>query len=135
MKRSVIKVKVHETKAQSYKFEKNNGPSLFPSNAMSGYVNSYFKFYFLVVRLKISYCFPVNMYTEKRRELWNKLFDPDTYIHTGDFMKKVLTTTCALKDRYIVSIERVYTPSTFYMKSAVCEKGPIKKETFLWDGL
>ena len=38
---------------------------------------------------------------------------------TGDFMKKVPTATCALRDRYIVSIERVYTLSTFYMKSAV----------------
>ena len=38
---------------------------------------------------------------------------------TGDFMKKVPTATCALRDRYIVSIERVYTPSTFYIKSAV----------------
>jgi len=35
-------------------------------------------------------------------------------------MKKVPTATCVLGDRYIVSIERVYTPSTFYMKSAVC---------------
>ena len=34
-------------------------------------------------------------------------------------MKKVLRATCALRDRYIVSIERVYTPSTFYVKSAV----------------
>ena len=42
---------------------------------------------------------------------------------TGDFMKKVPTATCALIDRQIqiVSIERVYTPSTFYMKSAVAE--------------
>ena len=40
-------------------------------------------------------------------------------IDTGDFMKKVPTATCALRDRYIVSIERVYTHSTFYMKSAV----------------
>ena len=37
-------------------------------------------------------------------------------------MKKVLTATCALRDRYIVSIERLYTPSTFYMKSAVVNK-------------
>ena len=35
-------------------------------------------------------------------------------------MKKVPTATFSLRDRYIVSIERVYTPSTFYMKSAVC---------------
>ena len=34
-------------------------------------------------------------------------------------MKKVPTATSALRDRYIVSIERVYTPSTFYMKSSV----------------
>ena len=40
---------------------------------------------------------------------------------TGDFMKKVLPATCALRDRWIVSIEQVYTPSTFYMKSAVAK--------------
>ena len=34
-------------------------------------------------------------------------------------MKKVPTATCALRDRQIVSIERVYTPITSYMKSAV----------------
>ena len=34
-------------------------------------------------------------------------------------MEKVPTATCALRDRYIVSIERVYTPSAFYMKLAV----------------
>ena len=34
-------------------------------------------------------------------------------------MKKVPTATCALRDKYIVSIERVYTPSTFYIQSAV----------------
>ena len=39
--------------------------------------------------------------------------------HTGNFMKNVPTATCALMDRLIVSIERVSTPSTFYMKSAV----------------
>ena len=38
---------------------------------------------------------------------------------TGDVMKKVPTATCALRDRLIVSIERVYTPNTFYMESAV----------------
>ena len=38
---------------------------------------------------------------------------------TGDFIKKVLTATCGLRDRQIVSIEQVYTPSTFYMKPAV----------------
>ena len=40
---------------------------------------------------------------------------------TGNFMKKVPTATCALGDRWIVSIERVYAPSTFNMKSAVAE--------------
>ena len=40
---------------------------------------------------------------------------------TGDFMKKVPTATCALRDRKIDFIERVYTSSTFYMKSAVYE--------------
>ena len=39
--------------------------------------------------------------------------------YTGDFMKKVPKATFALRDRQIVSIERVYTPSTFYMKTAV----------------
>ena len=34
-------------------------------------------------------------------------------------MKKVPTATCAFRDRWIVSIERVYTQRTFYMKSAV----------------
>ena len=34
-------------------------------------------------------------------------------------MKRVPTATSALRDRKIVSIERVYTPSTLYMKSAV----------------
>ena len=38
---------------------------------------------------------------------------------TGDFMKKVPTATFVLRDRYIVSLELVYTPNTFYMKSAV----------------
>ena len=38
---------------------------------------------------------------------------------TGDFMKKVPTATCALRNRKVVSVERVYTPSTFYIKSAV----------------
>ena len=37
-------------------------------------------------------------------------------------MKKVPTATCALRGRKIVSIEQVYTPSTFYMKSAVAQK-------------
>ena len=35
---------------------------------------------------------------------------------TGDFMKKIPTATCALRDS---SIEQVYNPSTFYLKSAV----------------
>ena len=34
-------------------------------------------------------------------------------------MKKVLTATCAVRDRYKVSIEGVNSPSTFYMNSAV----------------
>ena len=38
---------------------------------------------------------------------------------TGDFMKKVPTATCALRDRQIFSTERVHTTSTFYMKSSV----------------
>ena len=38
----------------------------------------------------------------------------------GDFMKKVLLATWVLRDRWIVVIERVYTASTFFMKSAVC---------------
>ena len=42
---------------------------------------------------------------------------------TGDFMKKVPSATCALRDRWIVSIEQVYTTSTFYMKSAVSKDG------------
>ena len=41
---------------------------------------------------------------------------------TADFIKKVPTATCALKDRWIVSIEQVYSPSTFYMKLAVCNE-------------
>ena len=36
---------------------------------------------------------------------------------TRHYMKKL--PVCP-SDRQIVSIERVYTPSTFYMKSAVC---------------
>ena len=36
-------------------------------------------------------------------------------------MRKVPTATCALRDRYIVAIEGVYTPSTFYRKSAVSD--------------
>ena len=35
------------------------------------------------------------------------------------FHEKGPTATCALRDRYIVSIEWVYTSSNFYMKSAV----------------
>ena len=38
---------------------------------------------------------------------------------TGNFKKKLPTATCKLRDRWIVSIERVYTPSTFYTKSDV----------------
>ena len=40
---------------------------------------------------------------------------------TGDFMKNVPTANCALRDGQIVSIEGVYTPSTFYIKSVVAE--------------
>ena len=40
---------------------------------------------------------------------------------TGDFMKKVLLATWALRDRQIVFIKGVYTESTFFMKSAVVE--------------
>ena len=35
---------------------------------------------------------------------------------------QILTDSCAVRDRQIVSIERVYTPSTFYMKLAVFEE-------------
>ena len=38
---------------------------------------------------------------------------------TGDFMKKVPQLPVCTRDRQIVSIERVYAPSTFYMKSSV----------------
>jgi len=47
-----------------------------------------------------------------------RILNPENQSSTGDFMKKVLTATCALRDR-IVSIEQVYTPSTFYMNLAV----------------
>ena len=43
----------------------------------------------------------------------------DRLLTTGDFMKKVPTAASALRDRKIASIERVYTPSTFYKKSDV----------------
>ena len=53
----------------------------------------------------------------------------DTHSHThtrlfdtGDFMKRYTQLPCALRDRQIVSIERVYTLSTFYIKSAVLEE-------------
>jgi len=39
--------------------------------------------------------------------------------NTGDFMKKVPQLPVWARDRQIVSIDRVYTPSTFYMKSSV----------------
>ena len=50
-----------------------------------------------------------------------KKVPPATYAlrDTRDFIKKVPTATCALRDVQIVSIEQVYTLSTFYMKSAV----------------
>ena len=47
------------------------------------------------------------------------------FLYTRDFMKKVPTATCALRFRQIVSIERVYTPRTFFMKSAVCKTSMI----------
>ena len=40
-------------------------------------------------------------------------------IKTGDFMSKVPQLPVCTRDRSIVSIERVYTQSTKYMKSAV----------------
>ena len=49
-----------------------------------------------------------------------------------DFMEKVPTATCALRDRSIVSIERVYTPNTFYMKSAVSNIVYHKYHKFLY---
>ena len=42
-------------------------------------------------------------------------------MNTGDFMKKVFQLPVCTKDREIVSIERVYTPSTFYMQSSVAQ--------------
>ena len=48
-----------------------------------------------------------------------------------DFMKMVPTATCALRDRQIISLERVYTPSTFYMKSAVFQPVQIKLQYYL----
>ena len=42
-------------------------------------------------------------------------------------MKKVLTAACALRERKIVSIERLYTSSTFHMKSAVPDPPPLVK--------
>ena len=47
-----------------------------------------------------------------QNKLRNYYFTHD--LCTGDFMKKVPTATCALRDRYIVSIEGVYTPRTFF---------------------
>ena len=46
---------------------------------------------------------------------------------TGDFMKKVLQLPVCTRDRQIVSIERVQTRSTFYMKSSVANKSSISK--------
>ena len=50
-------------------------------------------------------------------------------LNTGDFMKKVPTATCALRDKYIVSIERVYTPSTFFYEiiCSLCNKKEQKR--------
>ena len=46
-----------------------------------------------------------------------------TLLAYWEFMKKVAPATCALRDRQIVSIEqRVYTPSTFYMKPVVVQQ-------------
>ena len=42
------------------------------------------------------------------------------YYSTGEFMKKVHTTTCALRDRKIVSIERVYTSSMYLLYEISC---------------
>ena len=53
-------------------------------------------------------------------------------LNIGDFMKKVPTATFALRDRYIASIERVYTPSTFYMKSAVCLMSSIDTDLIVY---
>ena len=59
----------------------------------------------------------MNRKKNRLADIWIKID-----IDTGDFMKNVPTATCALRDRQIVSIELVYTPSTFYMKSAVVKK-------------
>ena len=40
---------------------------------------------------------------------------------TGDFIKKLPEANYALRNRLIISIERVYTSSTFYMKSALAQ--------------
>ena len=42
-----------------------------------------------------------------------------TYIAYRGFHEKGTLPTCVPMDRLIVPFERVYTPSTFYMKSAV----------------
>ena len=56
----------------------------------------------------------------------------DINLNTGDFMKKVPTATFALMDRWIVSIGRIYTPSTFNMKSAVASYPEMKKCNLFW---
>ena len=55
--------------------------------------------------------------TKKKRK--KSIIRKKTCKHTGNFMKKVLPATWALRDRLIVLIELVYTESTFYMKPAV----------------
>ena len=47
--------------------------------------------------------------------------------YTGDFMKKVPQLPVCNRDRQIVYIERVYTPSTFYMKSSVCKSVEVRE--------
>ena len=59
----------------------------------------------------------------KNKEIMLNMCINISYLRSsGDFMKKVPTATCAFRDKYIISIECVYTPSTFYMKSAVAKK-------------
>ena len=51
--------------------------------------------------------------------------------YRGFHGKKGPIATCALRDRWIDSIERVYTPSTFYMKSAVLHSPALHRLTRL----
>ena len=69
----------------------------------------------------------LNNFTTIRREIDRRTNEQNVILYylfltTGDFMKKVPTATCALRYRQKVYIERVYTPSTYYMKSAVVER-------------